>query len=373
MSTDCDANDGPFSTVIGNIVLGGLPRGCGPEIALAHLEEVAALGAVMSKHPTVVERALLEVRTEAATSERANELLCDVVLAVKVRVGARPVSSELPFSAWLPEHLFDESIRAALQFGIVLEVDRSDAFIALVGYFAGPPQRSTATLLRQLPAMDRERWRLPSEWESSQLARADRVSADLLLLGLHELHRMPWSHFGGMVAGRLATDEYLAAFKSLNRDVIVAHILHRWHHRSDETVKQLALNFDDLVGVSVPFPLPPQLTRLLEAVGRHYLNREYAVTVVLARSALEAALNVAMRALRAEPAASLVNQIRQLERSGALSRSQALAADDVRNQGNKAVHDEYAAYNVPQRALQTIRSLVTVLFALRAHIEAPDS
>ena len=360
----------PFSSVGGNILFGGLPRRCGPEIAITHLERVAALGAQVEISARLVERTVKEFQRPIDLSRRAEEVLSRVFgHVVEERMPADPISEQFSFAEWLQEHLFDESLVAAQHYGIVLEVDRPEAFLAVASFFAGPPDRSVADLLELVHASDRKRWNIPDPWSEDHLTRACGLSTQHLLLGLHELDRIPWGQFGGMVAGRGVSDDYLGALRALNRDVILAHILHGWHNSANERVEHMSEALNDLIGVSLPFALPPQLSRLLSAVSRLYLHGEYAASVILARSTLEPAIAVTRESLDLAPEKDLATQVTKLRKIGVLSHAHFRAASDVRVGGNEAVHKRYPDYHNRAQALRALKALVDVLAALRSHIE----
>src|SRR5689334_9501863 len=186
MSLDNEEDlDLPFGVTPGNIVFGGLPKYCGPERAIHHLERVAALGGKVAEREPFVERMkeeqAAELQSQRDIGERIVEALANHTFS--------SASSRYAFPFWkrLPSHLIDDSLELGLEYGLVASVDRDMAIAALKLFLLAPPGRSVADLLDALEDYERDRWELPMRWPDALRERALTISPNELVLGLHEL------------------------------------------------------------------------------------------------------------------------------------------------------------------------------------------
>ena len=243
----------------GNLVFGGLPASCGPEVAVQHVIAIGRLGQIVGSQEHLSERNVREHVDRFNAQLEADQDVTRAMRCVSTRRHGEPVtldgvSAEAePFAERLAQHIFDDAIWTGQDHRIVNEVDWEYEMRALVQFLGGPAPKLVGSLLKCVDSVDAKYWRLPLPWDAALLARADSVPSDHLLHGLHELHRMPWSSFGGMIAGRGATDDYLAALQQLNRDVLIAYVVHEWHLHADAQIRWLAESLTDLMGCPFRF------------------------------------------------------------------------------------------------------------------------
>lgn len=370
MTTPSTDSFNPFQDTPGNILFGGLPLRCGPEAAIHHLERVGDLGMQIEGRPAFVSRTVAEVKEDAELRTSASTLVIDAI--ANLRVSAEDIRRGKPeaFSERLLERLVDSSVDDAWEFGFILKHDRNEALSALARYFWLSEAHDVATLIQLTPSADRRRWSLPTQWSDEFLTRARSVTPHRLLLGLHELDRLPWSQHGGLVAGRGASDQYLRALKAINEHVISAYITHEWYFGLDEQVRWMIEAKRDLMRLSVPFDLKGNIGPLLFAVSRLYMQQEFAAATIVARSALEACANIACTALSIEPYGDLATRLRALERKSVLTHAAALAAREVRVRGNEAVHNHHIGLDKRRIALEVVQELVTVIHCLKPVIQS---
>jgi hypothetical protein len=378
----------------GNILFGGLPLKCGPLSLAAHVQNLEQLGRVLEARSDyfaeryfgeLLEQAKQEVEIEKKLNERISAVFESVaediheqggVPAILEQVRAARAAEEpdprfvTAVSESLGTRLEELSGEIAWDFAIVPVRFRGLAELCFANFLLESPERGVSDLFQGLSHRDRKRWRLPEEMDGRTMARLQGISTEALLLGLHEFLRAPWSPAGGLVAERAATDDYLDALQRIDRDVFAAYALVDWYTEAPARAHDFSSRLSDLIDSSIPFGLSEQVQAVLSHVTRTYLRGEPAVSVLLARSALETVIREVYQKTKVPmPTEGLSTQTKALKMFGILSDHAFRCAEELRLRGNKATHQNLEMYGKDSHGIAAVRSLRDLILELREHLE----
>ncbi len=375
-------DEGPqlFDSIEGNILLGGLPRECGSEVVYDHFLGLERLGQSVERLFGRVLRELVEgLRDEERASQIAIRPFEDIwenreERVLKTRDFYFPVDGSLWQSEWVQKvvrSLSDLAPELTVELELVTPGWRDGQVNRLIAFMLGPPERGIREVLQSCPAPHLELFSAEPLLSPSWQGPLAEISAIHVALGLHELDRSPWAVSGGMCAGRGVDDQYLAALRGLNRHVVHSYVIGDWLWDLPGAPEQISSGLEELIALTIPFQPVEAVSDALTHLSRMYLREEPALTVVLARTALEAVLHRVYNARGMPKPEGLPPQIEWLVRTNLLTQHGRRCANEVRVRANKAIHEGLSGYQSRSVALDTIKSLFAVIMELRDDIEEP--
>jgi len=347
----------------GNVLLGGLPRHCGPEVVVEFLEALEELGRYAD---------LEALEEELHETARRDAAIHRTIAAATARLAAGEKVPLQERQSTIANDARDELTHLWLEFHerhlLVLTHEFEAAWSQLARYVL-QSGGGLVPALSQLSEAEVRYWSLDELLRVPHRNRVADVQGLLVLAGLHELNRNPWSSLqGGLHRTRGTSAEYAGALRRLHPDVLDARFVGDLLSVYEPMLPEYCRNARDLLELALEFEVRSPLARLLKLLSQAYVSGEKLGALILARSVLESTAFIVCTHEGVEDGGpgDMFARLRTLESYHLISPGALDAAHKVRIRGNKAAHAGQTA-----DTLDTIRLLLHVLQEFRPAIEAP--